>query len=98
MRATFIDGVSDLAATDPDLVEIVERFAVREVPADAPLPDDLTALLRLAALVATGSFGQLRALLDAALDDGVSPVALKEVAYASIPYVGTGPRCRRRCA
>jgi 4-carboxymuconolactone decarboxylase len=87
---THLPGVSDLAGTDPDLVEIVERFAVREVPADAPLAGDLAALLRLAVLVATGSFGQLRALLDTAIDDGVSPVALKEVAYASIPYVGLG--------
>lgn len=87
---TGVPGVSDLATTDPDLVEIVERFTLREVPQDAPLPEDVTALVRAAALVATGSFAQLRALLVAALDDGVPPVALREVAYASIPYAGLG--------
>lgn len=85
-----VPGVSDLAATDPDLVEIVERFTLREVPANAPLPDHLTTLVRLASLVATGSTASFRTLLVHALDDGVSPVAVKEVAYASIPYAGLG--------
>lgn len=85
-----VPGVSDLAATDPDLVEIVERFTLREVPADAPLPDHLTTVVRLASLVATGSTASFRALLVQALDDGVSPIAVKEVAYASIPYAGLG--------
>lgn len=85
---TGVPGVSDLAATDPDLVEIVERFTLREVPSDAPLPDDVTTLVRLAALVATGPTASFRASLAVALDDGVSPVAVKEVAYAAIPYVG----------
>lgn len=79
-----------LAATDPELVAIFERFAVDDVPSDAPLEPRTEALVVLAALVATGGAAAYRAGLADALETGVTPVEVKEVLYQAVPYVGVG--------
>lgn len=80
---------TSLAATDPELVAIADRFA-SDVERDAPLEPRLRALLRVAALVATGGTAVLRVEIDDALAAGVTPVALKEVLYQAVPYAGLG--------
>jgi len=78
-----------LATTDPELVAIADRFAA-DVERDAPLDPRLRALLRVAALVATGGTAALRVELDDAVAAGVTPVELKEVLYQAVPYAGLG--------
>jgi len=82
-------AATSLAATDPELVAIADRFA-DDVERDAPLAPRLRALLRVAAVVATGGTAVLRMELDDALAVGVTPVELKEVLYQAVPYAGLG--------
>ncbi|MFI2295807.1 carboxymuconolactone decarboxylase family protein [Isoptericola sp. NPDC019571] len=82
-------AATSLAATDPELVAIADRFA-DDVERDAPLDPRLRALLRVAALVATGGTAVLRVEIDDALAAGVTPVALKEVLCQAVPYAGLG--------
>ncbi|SKC42369.1 carboxymuconolactone decarboxylase family protein [Krasilnikoviella flava] len=83
-------SATTLATTDPELVAVVDRFAAEDVPRDAPLDARPRALVRLAALVATGGTAALRVELDDALAAGVTPVELKELLYQAVPYVGLG--------
>jgi 4-carboxymuconolactone decarboxylase len=79
-----------LAATDPELFAIFDRFTNDDVGRDAPLDPRTRALVVLAALVATGGAAAYRAALADSLAAGVTPVEAKEVLYQAVPYVGVG--------
>ncbi|MEN5073316.1 carboxymuconolactone decarboxylase family protein [Isoptericola cucumis] len=78
-----------LATTDPELAAIADRFA-DDVVREAPLDPRLRALLRVAAVVATGGTAVLRVEIEDTLAAGATPVELKEVLYQAVPYVGLG--------
>ena len=78
-----------LATTDPELAAIADRFA-DDVEREAPLDPRLRALLRVAAVVATGGTAVLRVEIEDTLAAGATPVELKEVLYQAVPYVGLG--------
>ncbi|MEL7976314.1 carboxymuconolactone decarboxylase family protein [Isoptericola sp. F-RaC21] len=82
-------AATHLAATDPELVSVVDRFA-DDVERDAPLDPRVRSLVRLAGLVATGGTAAYRVELEDALAAGVTPVQLKELLYQAVPYVGLG--------
>ena len=90
----FGERVSSLARTDPELVEYFDNFAFDEVLTDATALDDTLdkptrLLVQLAAVLAVGGLAEFRVLGTAAIrNGGVSPVALKEVAYQAVAYVG----------
>src|SRR6195952_2517597 len=84
----FPDHVSTLAGTDPELVEYFDSFAFDDVQRDAPLDVRTRLIVTLGALVATGSLGEYRMLVGAALAVGVTPVQVKEIVYQAVPYVG----------
>lgn len=77
-----------LAQSDPELVALLDRWLVDEVPAE-PGPDIRTRLmLQLAASVACQGVAGYRALLVGALEAGVTPVEAKEIVYQAVPYLG----------
>ena len=90
----FGDRVSTLARTDPEFVAYFDNFAFDEVLADAADLDDrldlpTRVLVQLAATLAAGGLAEFRVLAAAALTNaGISPVALKELVYHAVPYVG----------
>lgn len=86
----FGERVPSLAVTDPELVEYFDNFAFDEVQRDAPLESRTRLMVILAALIATGSLGEYRVLLGAALHIGVPPVQIKEIVYQAVAYVGMG--------
>ncbi len=45
-------------------------------------------MTQLAAMIATGSLAEFRAMLGGALTIGVTPIEAKEVVYRAVPYVG----------
>jgi 4-carboxymuconolactone decarboxylase len=77
--------------TDPGLASYLGRFVAEESLARAgDLPAATVWLMRLGAVVATGGAAESRLLVEAALEDGIDPVQVKEVVYHAVPYVGLG--------
>jgi 4-carboxymuconolactone decarboxylase len=82
--------VAPLAQTDPELVDYFGSFAFGEVPSQGDLDERTRSLVQLAALIACQAHGAYRAILDAALANGITPTEAKEVVYHAVPYVGMG--------
>lgn len=78
----------DLARTDPELVQLFERFAFGEVRAESGLDEKTRYLVLLPALIACQSTAVYKAVLADALDAGMTPVEAKEISYHAIAYVG----------
>jgi len=86
--ALFPGHVSTLKLTDPELVEIFDNWAFDEVLEAAPLDVKTRLMAQLAAIVACQAVNEYRVMLGAALEVGVTPVEVKEIAYQAVPYVG----------
>lgn len=86
----FPNHVSVLGRTDPELVEIFGNFAFDQVLKNSRFDDPLRLLILLGSQIGNGAVTQFRIQAAAALNVGVSPIALKEVIYVSVPYIGMG--------
>lgn len=82
--------VSPLTQTDPELVEYLGNFALDEVLAHGDLDTRTRLMVQLAALIACQAGSAYRAMLHAALTNGVTPIEAKEIVYQAIAYVGIG--------
>lgn len=78
------------AATDPELVGIFDRFAGDEVLAYGEIDLPTHQMLILASLIAQQALAAYRVMLAGALQTGVTLVAVKEIVYQAVPYVGFG--------
>lgn len=89
----FPDHASALNDTDPELIELFDNWAFDEVLAERG-PDTKTRLmLQLAAIIACQAVNEYRVMLGAALEVGVTPIAVKEIVYQAVPYVGMARGC-----
>jgi 4-carboxymuconolactone decarboxylase len=84
----FPNQASDLAVTDPDLIEAFHNFAFDEALQGSRLDTVTRLMVQLSAMIASQALSQYRIMAGAALTAGLSPVALKEVVYQAVPYVG----------
>lgn len=84
----FPNHVSTVAATDPELIEIFDNFAFDEVLRESKLPIKTRLILQLAAIIAAQAVREYKAMMNAALNVGVTPVEVKEVLYQAVPYLG----------
>lgn len=84
----FPNRQSTLALTDPELIEVFDNFAFDEVPGYGNLDVKTRLMVILAALIASQAISEHRAMLEGALNVGVSPVEVKEIVYQAVPYVG----------
>jgi 4-carboxymuconolactone decarboxylase len=86
----FRGRTSDLARTDPEFVAFFDDFAfdetLRAVTGDLPRPERL--MYQLGAVIAVGAVTEYRVMLGAALDNGVTPIQVKEIVYQATAYVG----------
>lgn len=82
----------DLYGTDPEFMERFEHFAFEEVPSeDGQQLDDCTRYMAiLAALIGCQGAEEFRLVLPRALDAGITPIAVKEVVYQAVDYLGIG--------
>ena len=82
----------DYNKTDPEFVERVTHFISEEVKKEPgqELDDSTRYLAVLAALAGCQGTGVYEELLPIALDAGLSPVAVKEMVYQSVDYMGLG--------
>lgn len=79
---------SSAPATDPDLIEIQNRFVFGEVFYHGDLADTLRELITLVVLTANQTLDQLGAHVGASLNVGVTPEEIKEALYQCAPYIG----------
>lgn len=86
----FGDRVSTLARTDPELISYFDNFAFDEVWNHGSLDETTRLLVLLGGLIGCGAQSEYRIMLSAALTQGVTPVAAKEVVYHAIAYLGVG--------
>lgn len=84
----FPNHVSTVAVTDPELIEIFDNFAFDEVLRESKLPIKTRLILQLAAILAAQAVREYKAMMNAALNVGVTPVEVKEVLYQAVPYLG----------
>jgi 4-carboxymuconolactone decarboxylase len=84
----FPGHVSTVAVTDPELIEIFDNFAFDEVLRHSKLDIRTRLMVQLASIIACQAVREYRAMLGAALTVGVTPVAVKEIMYQAVPYVG----------
>ncbi|MEV7762012.1 carboxymuconolactone decarboxylase family protein [Curtobacterium flaccumfaciens] len=84
----FSNQTSTLAETDPSFVAYFNNFAFDETLRDVEMSRHDRLLVQLGATIAVGAQAEFRALLGAALVNGVTPVEVKEVVYQAVVYVG----------
>lgn len=78
-----------LAATDPDLLGIFGNFAFDEILEASPVLElKERILVTLACTIAKNALDEYKAILGAALLNGIKPIEIKELVYQSVAYVG----------
>lgn len=82
------DYVSKTKITDPDLIEIFDNFAFDEVISHDTMDVKLRVLLIMASTIGSQALTEYKMFVNAGLNVGITPVAIKEVLYQSVPYVG----------
>jgi 4-carboxymuconolactone decarboxylase len=87
-EALFPNRKSKLVETDPELVEVFDNFAFDEVLGYGNLDARTRLMVILASLIASQALGEYKVMLGGALNIGVTPVEVKEIAYQAVPYVG----------
>ncbi|MGX3044992.1 carboxymuconolactone decarboxylase family protein [Helicobacter sp. T3_23-1056] len=83
-------SASELAQNDAEFLERYANFAFDEVLSFANLEEKERLMLTLGALIATQGVSEYKNMLNASLNAGVSPVAIKEICYQATPYIGMG--------
>ncbi|WDT65608.1 carboxymuconolactone decarboxylase family protein [Companilactobacillus crustorum] len=86
----FPDLKSTLKVTDPEFIEIFDNFNFDEVLHYQNLDVKLRMKITLASLIAIQSVNEYKAMLNGALNIGVTPVEVKEIVYQATAYVGLG--------
>ncbi|MDO4541363.1 MAG: carboxymuconolactone decarboxylase family protein [Bacillota bacterium] len=86
----FPNHGSDLLETDPEFIERFDNFAFDEVVNQDDLDDKTRFMAILAALLGCQGIEEYRVMVPAALNFGVTPVEIKEIAYQSVAYLGIG--------
>ena len=84
----FPDLKSSLHKTDPDLLEIHQNFAFDEVLQYVKLNLKTRMEVILSSLIAMNSMTEYKTMVSGALNIGLTPIELKEIAYHAVPYVG----------
>ena len=74
--------------TDPELMNMLQRLIFGEIFYVGNLDDKTRELITITALTTNQTLPQLKAHTNAALNIGVSPVAIKESVYQCAPFIG----------
>ena len=78
--------------TDPEFMKIMEHFTQEEVVKEPgqELPGETRYLAILATLLGCQGLEVYRDILPKALDEGLSPIEVKEMVYQAVDYLGIG--------
>ena len=89
MKNLFGETRNSLMETDPEFVNIMERFS-EETEGVSRLTEKERMLCILSALLGCQGSGEYRNVLHEALNRGIPPVAVKEMIYQAAAYLGLG--------
>lgn len=78
--------------TDPEFMKIIEHFALEEGVKESgqELPEDTRYLAILATLLGCQGLDVYKDMLPKALDEGLTPIMVKEMVYQAVDYLGLG--------
>lgn len=79
---------SKASLSDPELIEIFDNWAFDEVVSHGNTDTPTRVMMIMGACIANGALTEYKMFVNAALNVGVTPVAIKEILYQSVPYVG----------
>lgn len=88
LEELFPENKSDLNATDPELMEVLNNFTFDEVISYGNLDTKTRMMVILSSMIASQTLSEYKVMLEGALNIGVAPIEVKEIVYQSIPYVG----------
>ena len=74
--------------TDPELMNILQRFIFGEVFYTGNLDDKTRELITITVLTTNQTLPQLKGHTNAALNIGVTPIEIREVVYQTAPFIG----------
>ena len=82
----------DLHGTDPEFIERFAHFAFEEVPNEEnqQIPEKTRYMAILAVLIGCGGVDAYREMLPKALENGLTPITVKEIVYQADDYLGYG--------
>ncbi len=86
----FPGYTSDFLRTDPEFIERFDNFAFDEVVNTVELDDKTRYLGWLSTLLGCQGIDEYKAILPAALRNGITPVVAKEIVYQAVAYLGMG--------
>ena len=75
-------------SSDPELMNILQRFIFGEVFYIGNLDDKTRELITITVLATNQTLPQLKAHTNAALNIGVTPIEIREVVYQTAPFIG----------
>jgi 4-carboxymuconolactone decarboxylase len=75
-------------SSDPELMNILQRFIFGEVFYIGNLDDKTRELITITVLTTNETLPQLKAHTNAALNIGVTPIEIREVVYQTAPFIG----------
>jgi 4-carboxymuconolactone decarboxylase len=84
----FPNHKSQLAVSDPELIEVFDNFAFGEVMAQSKLDTKTRVMLILAAMIGSQAVNEYKIMVGAALNVGITPIEIKEILSQSVSYVG----------
>jgi 4-carboxymuconolactone decarboxylase len=80
--------ISTLQQTDPEFIELFDNFAFDEVIAHDDLDVKTRAMMILASTIGSNALTEFKVMVGGALNVGVTPLAIKEILYQAMAYVG----------
>jgi 4-carboxymuconolactone decarboxylase len=84
----FPNHQSQLAVSDPELIDVFDNFAFGEVIAQSKLDSKTRVMLILAAIIGSQAVNEYKIMVGAAVNVGITPIEIKEILYQSVAYVG----------
>lgn len=81
-------NVQAITTTDPEFAALWQNFIEHDVKPHNMLNNKTRYMVLLAAHIAAQSVNEYKLILNEALDNGLTPVEVKEIVYQAVPYVG----------
>lgn len=84
----FLEHKSELKETDAEFIALFDNFAFNEVTTHSNLDLQTRIKIILASTIATQSLSEYKIMVKVGLNNDVTPVEIKEIAYQAVPYLG----------
>lgn len=87
---TVAETWENLKKTDPEFAALFNNFAFDEVKNRSGLDKKTKLMVVIASSMAVQSVSEFKMMVQTGLENGVTPVEIKEIVYQAVPYLGIG--------